>query len=112
MPQLRRFLGVVALVCLILFLLPGYAYDVRPERSVMSVKLGLPFSPWVHLEKEHTKTADGEKNSMGWRMHFLSWSSLVAAIGLFANWGAKRLREKKPDMTAAISSSNPVPDRK
>ena len=111
MPRLRRFLQVLALVCLVLFLLPGYAYDVRPERSIMSIKLGVPSSPWAHLELEHEKTASGEKNSTTWGVQILSWSLLVAVVGILANWVAKLLREKEPDAATAISTSNAFTDK-
>ena len=62
---MRRILQVVSIVCLILFLIPGYANDVKPERSLMSIKLGLPFSPWAHLEKERVKIENGEKIIVG-----------------------------------------------
>ena len=44
--SVRRLLQAVALICLIIFVVPGYAYDVTPNQTLVSVRLGL-ISPWA-----------------------------------------------------------------
>lgn len=93
---MRRVLQIVSIVCLILFLIPGYSHEVQQDRSVRSFKLGLPFSPWARMGMERTKTENGETNTTNWKVEFLSWSFLAAIVGYAADWGAKRLRRNEP----------------
>ena len=89
----RRCLLTVAVVCLILFFLPSDESVQKGHNRKTTIQFGVPFSHWFHFESEHTETAEGtvsEKSS--WGIDFLSWSSVVAVIGLSAHWAARRLR--------------------
>jgi len=107
----RRCLLTVAVVCLILFFLPSDESVQKGRNRKTTIQLGVPFSQWFHFENEHIETAEGtvsEKSS--WGIDVLSWSSVVAVIGLSAHWSARRLRPPDHEIRPPVDVQANRPD--
>jgi hypothetical protein len=102
---------VAAIAGLIAFFLPGYTDARTPNSQTMKIRLGLPFSPWLHWQSE-SRTERGPDVAAGtasfstsisskWGVEVFTWSTaaLVGGIALFAV--ANFLRDPSPPPTAA-----------
>ncbi len=92
---MRRILRAIAIVGLIVVLIPGYSSDGAGETTTRSIWLGLPFSPWLQFTEEHTKTETATNHSTRMGAEFLSVSFILGVIACAADWGERKLRQKR-----------------
>src|SRR5438128_261794 len=79
-PKNSRLLLVTALLFFLAFFWIGVTYtQIAPGSADSAWRIGLPFSPWLILER-HVSGSRGFELKM--HSHFLSWSTLCLIIGL------------------------------
>ena len=103
--MIRRCLRIIAIVLAVGSFFSCFWPDIRnrqtdEERDTV-VDVGLPISPWLHLE-DHTverRLPGGSVQSSSrhnWNVQFISWSFVMPVLSLGLFWTARRLRVKKP----------------
>lgn len=107
---LRYFLTGLAMLCFGVVLMPSYFSFERPNERHSIFRLGLPFSPWLQIEKIHARELVPGQNE-SWtntdqtnaQVEVLSWSAAIAVVMVAALVLSRRLAPRASTVHKPVS---------
>jgi hypothetical protein len=80
--------------CLVAALIPNYSHNKSDDFERISIRLGLPFSPWLDFTSEHGQVEGGTRQASNAGIEFISVSFLLLVLAGAAEWAERKLRPK------------------